>query len=174
MAETFDPIFSVAVVTVSDRSYAGERDDSSGPEVAAALPEERFSVIRRALVPDDRAAIANELRRCVQEYAALVLTTGGTGFAPRDVTPEATLDVIERRADGLAEAMRAASMTKTRYAALSRAVCGIAGRTLIVNLPGSPAGARECLEAILPVLPHALKLVGSATVPESEHNQGRT
>ena len=147
------------VITVSDRSSAGEREDLSGPAVAELLSVNEFDVQALTVVPDERDQIEAALRRCVDDQVSLVVTTGGTGFAPRDVTPEATLAVIERRADGLAESMRSASLAKTKYAMLSRAVCGIAGRTLIVNLPGSPKGARECLEVILPVIPHGIRLL---------------
>jgi molybdenum cofactor synthesis domain-containing protein len=157
--------FSVMIVTVSDSSAAGEREDLSGPEAAAMLDPQQFAPISRRIIPDDRDAIADLLRSCVADGVALVVTTGGTGFAPRDVTPEATLAVIDRRADGLSEAMRAASLAKTKFAVLSRAVCGITDRTLIVNLPGSPKGVRECLEVILPTLPHGLRLIRG----EKEH-----
>ncbi|MGE3802707.1 MAG: molybdenum cofactor biosynthesis protein B [Candidatus Kapaibacterium sp.] len=154
------------VITVSDRSAAGEREDLSGPEAAQMLQEKGIEVLRIEVIPDDRELIENALRNCVANDVPLVLTTGGTGFAPRDVTPEATLAVIERRADGLTEAIRAASLAKTPYAMLSRAVCGIAGRTILLNLPGSPKGVRECLEVVLPVLPHALRLLRKG---EDEH-----
>ena len=160
--------YTVAIITVSDRSAAGEREDLSGPEAAHALDPDQFEVVLQEIVPDERYRIEDILRRCVADDIALVLTSGGTGFAPRDVTPEATLAVIERRADGLTEAMRAASMQKTRFAMVSRAVAGITRRTLIINLPGAPKAVRECLEVILPVLPHALKVM-RGTVEDREH-----
>ena len=152
----------VGVLTVSDRSARGEREDLGGPAVAAAvlaqLPD--AAVVERAIVPDERAAIAARLAHWADELGLdLILTTGGTGFAPRDVTPEATRDVIERETPGLAEAMRAASLRITPHAMLSRGVAGIRGRTLIVNLPGSPKGAVENLATIAPVLPHADRVV---------------
>lgn len=152
-----EEIYTVAILTVSDRSSRGEREDRSGPavrEALSALPQAR--VIAEEVVPDEVPAIEKVLRRWVEEGVDLVLTTGGTGFSPRDVTPEATRQVIEREAPGLAEAMRAASLRQTPHAMLSRAIAGIAGRTLIVNLPGSPRAARENLEVILPALPHGL------------------
>jgi len=154
--------WTVAILTVSDRGARGEREDRSGPAVReslSALPGAR--VVAEAVVPDEQAAIEEALRRWVADGVDLVLTTGGTGFSPRDVTPEATRRVIERETPGLTEAMRAAGRSQTPHAILSRAVAGIAGSTLIVNLPGSPRAARENLEAILGALPHGLaKLKG--------------
>lgn len=162
--------YDVAIITISDRASTGERDDLSGPGIESMLDRGRFEIVRRAIVPDERERIAMQLRACVDDDIALVLTTGGTGFAPRDVTPEATLDVIERRADGLIEAIRAHSYGITHFAMLSRAVAGIARRTLIVNLPGSPKAVGECLSVILPVLPHALRIMRSATpTPDGDH-----
>ena len=159
MSESEAEIMRAVVVTVSDRSAAGEREDVSGPEAARLLEEKGMQVLRIEVVPDEIEQIETVLRSSIEQHVPLVLTTGGTGFAPRDVTPEATLNVIERRADGLSEAMRAASLAKTPYAMLSRGVCGIASKTLIINLPGSPKGVRECLEVILPVIPHGLRLL---------------
>jgi len=151
----------VGILTVSDRASRGEYQDLSGPEVRKIVQERLGAeVVVEEIVPDEREAIEEVLKKWADELdLELILTTGGTGFTPRDVTPEATKAVIEKEAPGLAEAMRAASLQKTPHAMLSRAVAGIRGRTLIVNLPGSPKAARENLEAILPALPHGLDLL---------------
>lgn len=149
------------VLTVSDRGHKGEYRDLSGPRIRELLEERLGAAVEvERIVPDERAAIADVLIHWADDLALdLVLTTGGTGFALRDVTPEATRDVIEREAPGLAEAMRAASLRITPHAMLSRAVSGIRGRTLIVNLPGSPKAVGENLETVLPALPHAIELL---------------
>lgn len=157
-----------AVITTSDSVSRGEREDRSGGVVADALTAAGFTVETTEVVPDERERIAARLRDHATAGIHVVAVTGGTGFAARDVTPEATRDVIDREAPGLAEAMRAAGRAHTPMADLSRGVCGIIGRTLVLNLPGSPKGAGESLAAVLGVLPHALDLLAG----ETEHRPG--
>ena len=158
-----DNIFTAAVVTVSDKGSRGERADRSGDAACEALRAGGIAVASRHLVPDERGEIADLLRElCDTERVALVLTTGGTGFSPQDVTPEATLDVVERLCPGIPEAMRALSMAVTRRAILSRAAAGIRGGTLIVNLPGSPKAVEECLGFVMEELLHGLAILRGA------------
>lgn len=158
------------ILTLSDRSSRGERADLSGPALAELIQEAGWSVVKQSLLPDDEASIREILTSWADSRAMdVILTTGGTGFAPRDVTPEATRAVIQREAPGLAEAMRSASLKVTPHAMLSRIVTGIRGRTLIINLPGSPKGAVENLQVILPVLPHAVQLLREDPASESAH-----
>lgn len=153
-------MFKAAVLTVSDRSFRGERPDGGGPLVASMLKEAGYEVAETAVVPDEQAQIEAELRRMADGGAVeLIVTTGGTGFAPRDVTPEATVAVCDKLAPGIPEAMRCASLRVTDRAMLSRAQAGIRGGTLIVNLPGSPKAAKENLEAVLPALSHGLEML---------------
>ena len=162
----------VAILTVSDRSARGERPDGSGPALVEVTRQQGWEVIETAIVPDDRSAIELVLRSwCDAGGIDVLLTTGGTGFALRDVTPEATQAVIERPAPGLAEAMRLDSLKVTPHAMLSRAVAGIRGRTLIVNLPGSPKAAIENLRTIIPVLPHAVELLQESPTSEAGHQK---
>lgn len=152
--------FQAAVITLSDRCSSGEREDESGPAIEKRLIEEGYQIIERLVLPDDRAALEKELiRLCDQRTPDLILTTGGTGFSPRDITPEATLAVTERPAPGIADAIRAASMEITRRAMLSRAVSVIRGKTLIVNLPGSPKACMESMDVFMDQLPHGLSLL---------------
>lgn len=149
---------NIAVLTLSDTGSRGERIDTSGPAIEALVAEVGGRVLRRALLPDRRGEIEAVLRTwCDAGDVDVIVTTGGTGFSPRDVTPEATLAVVERHAPGLAELMRAEGLKHTPMAAVSRAVAGVRGRTLIVNLPGSEKGVRESLGVLLPLLPHIVE-----------------
>ena len=153
-------MFKAAIVTVSDRSFRGERPDGGGPLVAELLKNAGYEVAETAIVPDEQAEIEAVLCRIADGgEVQLIVTTGGTGFAPRDVTPEATIAVCDRLTPGIPEAMRYASMQVTNRAMLSRAQAGIRKGTLIVNLPGSPKAARENLEAVLPALAHGLEML---------------
>jgi molybdenum cofactor synthesis domain-containing protein len=153
---------TAAVLTVSDSCSQGEKADLSGPAVAETLARHNFQIVARYIVADDRATIQQKLIELCR-LARLVATTGGTGIAPRDVTPEATVAVCDRMVEGIAEQMRLQGAKKTRFAALSRAVCGVRGTSLILNLPGSPTGAVESLEAVTDLLPHALELIAGRT-----------
>lgn len=158
------------ILTLSDRSSRGERADASGPALSNLIQAEGWSVVRQELLPDDESAIREILLTWADSGEMdVILTTGGTGFAPRDVTPEATRAVIEREAPGLAEAMRAASLKITPHAMLSRILAGIRKKALIINLPGSPKGAVENLQVVVPVLPHAVQLLRDDPASETTH-----
>ncbi len=157
-----------AVITVSDSSYQGTRQDKSGPAVAAALRTRGFEIVASEIVPDTHTKIVAAIKRLTRK-AQLVVTTGGTGVAERDITPDATRAVCDRLVEGVTERMRAEGMKKTPLAALSRAVCGIRGRSLVLNLPGSPSAATESLSAVIDLLPHALELLQGNT----EHAEGK-
>lgn len=153
-------MFHAAVLTVSDRSFRGERPDEGGPLVAGLLREAGFAVVKTAIVPDEQSLIETALREIADTgEVQLLVTTGGTGFAPRDVTPEATQAVCQRMVPGIPETMRYASLQITPRAMLSRAQAGIRGSTLIINLPGSPKAAKENIEAVLPALGHGLEML---------------
>ena len=162
----------VGILTVSDRGYRGEYEDQSGPLIHQIVTARLHAVVElEAIVPDSLPIIQSTLLVWCDEVGLdLILTTGGTGFAPRDVTPEATRAVIQRETPGLVEAMRAASLEITHHAMLSRAVAGIRGRTLIVNLPGSPKAVRENLEVILPALPHGIHLLQGVEGEDRRHD----
>jgi len=152
----------VSILTISDKGARGEREDTSGSAIRDLLKGLPSDVIHYEVIPDEKDVIKEALIRCADFLGSdLILTTGGTGLSPRDVTPDATVEVIEKEVPGFSEAMRAEGLKKTPHAMISRATCGIRGQTLIVNLPGSPKAVRECLAAILPAIPHALsKLKG--------------
>jgi molybdenum cofactor synthesis domain-containing protein len=158
---------TAAVVTVSDSCSRGEREDLSGPAVANALEKRGFRVVARKVVPDDQASIREALIQ-LSRKARLVVSTGGTGIAPRDVTPEATRSVCDRLLEGVAERMRLEGSKKTPLAALSRAVCGVRGESVILNLPGSASGAVESLAAVIELLPHILQLLSGDTSHDAQ------
>jgi molybdopterin adenylyltransferase len=160
-------VLTAAVITISDASSSGKRADLSGPAVVELLKQRGFSILGTEIVPDDQAIIEKSLRRLAGEVS-LVVTTGGTGIAPRDVTPEATRIVCDRLIEGIPERMRSEGSKKTPFAVLSRGLCGVSGRSLILNLPGSPKGAVESLESVIDLLPHALQLVNGNTAHEDK------
>lgn len=150
----------VAIITSSDTGYRGEREDLSGPAIKEIVEKEGYEVVSMEILPDDREILAARMAEIADEgMAELLLTTGGTGFSPRDVMPEATEDIIERRVPGIPEAMRAYSLTITKRAMLSRAAAGIRRKTLIINLPGSPKAVRESLEYIIGALGHGIEIM---------------
>jgi molybdopterin adenylyltransferase len=162
----------VGILTISDRSAQGLREDTSGPALVEAITTQTWQVVKTLIIPDEREQISQTLSNwCDSHELDVILTTGGTGFSPRDLTPEATQDIIERPAPGLAEAMRAASLRITPHAMLSRAVAGIRHQTLIINLPGSPKAAIENLQVVMPVIPHAVKLLNNDPNAEKEHHK---
>lgn len=156
------------MITVSDARAAGTRPDTSGPAVAARLQQLGYNVVAYLVVPDELELLADALRDATAT-SRLVVTTGGTGIAPRDITPEATLLLCSRVLDGLSELMRREGIKQTPFAPLSRAVCGVAGHALIINLPGNPAGAVASLDIVAPLLPHALDLLAGITVHSEDH-----
>ncbi|MDO9129355.1 MAG: MogA/MoaB family molybdenum cofactor biosynthesis protein [Anaerolineales bacterium] len=163
------------ILTASDRSARGERPDTSGPALAEVIASHGWDLVCQAILPDDLTTLSQTLIAWAgRGDLDIILTTGGTGFSPRDVTPEATAAVVERMAPGLAEAMRAASLQVTSHAMLSRAIAGIRGRTLIINLPGSPKAAVENLQVLLPVLAHAVELLREDPAAEKHHTAPST
>jgi molybdenum cofactor synthesis domain-containing protein len=162
----------IGILTVSDRSARGERPDLSGPAIEEVIVEQGWEVSRIEIVPDELKVLIEILSSWADSGELdIILSTGGTGFSPRDITPEATIEVVEREAPGLAEAMRAASLSVTPHAMMSRATAGIRKRTLIVNLPGSPRGAVENLKVVLPVFEHAVALLSDDPGAEAGHRQ---
>lgn len=164
-------MISAVIITVSDSCFEGRREDLSGPAIASTLKAQGFGVEASVIVPDDLQAIGDALRQAAAR-ARFVVTTGGTGIGPRDVTPEATRSACDRLLDGVSERMRAAGVAETPYAALSRALCGTLGTSLVLNLPGSPRGAVTSLNAVVPLVRHALDLLAGNTEHPAESRDG--
>ena len=163
---------NIGILTISDRGASGEYEDRSGPLIAQLLTENtNWPITHQGIIPDEYQTIVDMLEAWCNEGVNLLLTSGGTGFSPRDVTPEATKRVITREAPGIAEALRAESLKITQHAMLSRAVAGIRGETLIINLPGSPKAVQENLQILLPILPHALELLTHTAGSEANHRR---
>lgn len=152
-------MIKTGILTISDKGARGRRRDESGPAIREALSGEEYRITSYEVIPDEADVISQKLIEWADGGLDLILTTGGTGLSPHDVTPEATLQVVERPVPGIAEAMRAASLPQTPFAMLSRAVAGVRGQCLIINLPGSPRAVRECLEVVRPAIPHAVQII---------------
>jgi molybdenum cofactor synthesis domain-containing protein len=162
MSSSTPEALTAAVITISDSCSTGKRTDLSGPAVVELLRQHGFTILATEIIPDDQPAIERAIRLLISEVR-LVVTTGGTGISPRDVTPEATRAVCDRLLEGVAERMRFEGIKKTKFAALSRGVCGVRGKSVILNLPGSPTGAVDSLEAVIDLLPHAIQLLSGDT-----------
>lgn len=164
-------MFNIGIITISDGVWRGERPDDSSQAIRESLPAEEFRVVKYEVIPDELKTISGKLAEWADESSVdVIITTGGTGLAPRDVTPEATLSILDRVVPGLAEVMRVQTFAKTPFSTLSRAVAGVRKRCLIINLPGSPKAVKECLEVILPAIPHALQTIkGEVT----QHTAGK-
>ena len=167
-------MLNFGILTISDKGWRGQRYDESGKTIRERLSSLDSCIVKYEVVPDEKDVIASKLSEWADEGGVdVILTTGGTGLGPRDVTPEATLAVVDRVVPGLTEAMRAETFSKTPFAILSRAVAGIRGRCLVVNLPGSPKAVRECLEVVLPVIPHAVEIIkGEVTEHKAVEESG--
>lgn len=159
----------LCIVIISDRAHSGQRKDETGPKLIPLFPDDQFEILSTIVIPDDFDAIVKTLK-VMSPHVDLILTSGGTGLTPRDVTPEATLSIAEKQVPGIAEFLRAQSFAQTRYAALSRGVAVILGKTLIINLPGSPKGSKEYTEWLLPLIPHAVRQVTGEWINDKDHS----
>jgi molybdopterin adenylyltransferase len=166
-------VFNLGILTISDKGWWGEREDKSGEVIRESLSAIGGQVVKYEIIPDEKAVISGKLVEWADEGSIdVIMTTGGTGLAERDVTPEATLSVVDKVVPGFGEVMRAESFHKTPFAVLSRAVAGVRGRCLIINLPGSPKGVRECLEVILPAIPHAVEIIKGEVTEHKAPDEG--